>query len=407
MSFQILKIKNIPIKLHFTLIFIFVFLTWTLSVGFMPYYFPNLTRSEYVVMGITGAIILFVSVLVHELAHSILSTKYGVKVDQIILFIFGGVSEIKEETRDFRKEFKIAVIGPLTSFGLGGIFLSFFLIVSFVSTERAETESYLQVLKGVFLYGFIVNILLGAFNLLPAFPMDGGRMLRAALVRWLDYQRATKISVQVGIIISFVLIGLGIVVIIRSSPIGGLWLILIGWFIQSGAKAYLQQFELSNLLKDMRLKDIMNTSFVSVKPDLSIRNLISNYFYVHRKGSFPVIDDHSVLLGMVSTDDILNKGESFFEKKTVDIMQPISNLIVMKSDMQVNNALEQLVRKRMNRIFVVDNDFKLIGIVSKTDILNAAQERADYDEILKYTRKSRRFMEGSNTKINKIDSDST
>jgi predicted transcriptional regulator len=180
-----------------------------------------------------------------------------------------------------------------------------------------------------------------------------------------------------------------------------------GWFIQSGAKAYLQQFELSNLLKDMRLKDIMNKNFVSVKPDLSIRNLISDYFDVYRKGSFPVIDDQSVLLGMVTTDDILNKGESLFEKKTMDIMQPLSNLIVMKSDMQVNNALEQLVRKRMNRIFVVDDDFKLIGIVSKTDILNAAQERADYDEILKYTRKSRRFMEGANTKINKIDSDST
>jgi Zn-dependent protease len=401
MSFQILKIKNIPIKLHFTLIFIFVFLSWSLSVGFMPHYYPNLTRTEYVVMGVTGAIILFFSVLVHELAHSILSTKYGVKVNQIVLFIFGGISDIKEETRDFRKEFKIAVIGPLTSFGLGGIFLSFFLLITFISTERIEAETYVQVLKGVLLYGFIVNILLGAFNLLPAFPMDGGRMLRAALVRWLDYQRATKISVQVGIIISFVLIGLGIVVIIRTSPIGGLWLILIGWFIQSGAKAYLQQFELSNLLKDMRLKDIMNKNFVSVKPDLSIRNLISDYFDVYRKGSFPVIDDQSLLLGMVTTDDILDKGESLFEKKTMDIMQPLSNLIVMKSDMQVNNALEQLVRKRMNRIFVVDDDFKLIGILSKTDILNAAQERADYDEILKYTRKSRRFMEGANTKIDK------
>src|SRR5574339_327672 len=407
MSFQILKIKNIPIKLHFTLIFIFVFLTWTLSVGFMPHYYPNLTRTEYVVMGVTGAIILFVSVLIHELAHSILSIKYGVKVDQIILFIFGGISEIKEETRDFRKEFKIAVIGPLTSFGLAGIFLSFFLLITFLSPEGTEAQTYLQVLKGVLLYGFIVNMLLGAFNLLPAFPMDGGRMLRAALVRWLDYQRATRIAVQVGIIISFVLIGFGIVVIIRASPIAGLWLILIGWFIQSGAKAYLQQFEMSNLLKDMRLKKIKNTSFVSVKPDLSIRNLISDYFDVYRKGSFPVIDDHSVLLGMVSTDNILDKDESLFEKKTVDIMQPSSNLIVMKSDMQVNNALEQLVRKRMNRIFVVDDDLKLIGIVSKTDILNAAQERADYDEILKYTRKSRRFMEGPNKKINKSDFDST
>ena len=127
MSFQILKIKNIPIKLHFTLIFIFVFLSWTLSVGFMPHFFPNLMKMEYIVMGITGTITLFVSVLIHELAHSILSIKYGIKVNQIILFIFGGISDIREETRDFKREFKIAVAGPLTSFGLGGIFYHFFL----------------------------------------------------------------------------------------------------------------------------------------------------------------------------------------------------------------------------------------------------------------------------------------
>ncbi|HYO05847.1 MAG TPA: site-2 protease family protein, partial [Phototrophicaceae bacterium] len=122
MSLQIAKVKGIPIKLHFTLIIVFALVTWTLASGFMPRFYPNLDSSSYWIMGIAGAIVLFISVLLHELAHSLLSLKYGIRVRQIILFIFGGISDIKEETKDYKKEFKIAAIGPVTSFALAIVF---------------------------------------------------------------------------------------------------------------------------------------------------------------------------------------------------------------------------------------------------------------------------------------------
>jgi CBS domain-containing protein len=249
-------------------------------------------------------------------------------------------------------------------------------------------ELHLEPLIGVLLYGFIVNVLLGSFNLLPAFPMDGGRMLRAGLVRWLTYDKATRISVQVGIIFSFFLIGFGFILIISTPSIGGLWLILIGWFLQNGAKTYLKQFELSKLLTGIKLKDIMKTSFVSVTADIDIKTLEFDYFNVYRKSAFPVIDDDSELIGMVTTDEIFGKKEDISQHKVIDIMIPRSNLIIMNPESEVNDALKELVLKRMNRIFVVDDNVRLIGIASKTDILNIAQESSEFNEIKKSKKKS-------------------
>lgn len=379
MSIQVLKIKTIPIKVHFTLLFIFFLLTWTLSTGFMPHYYPNLSSQEYIIMGITGTIILFISILIHELAHSILSIRYGIKVNQIILFIFGGISDIKEETQDFKKEFNIAIVGPLSSFLLAGIFFGFFKLFSFLGNEMIQL--HLEPLIGVLLYGFFVNILLGSFNLLPAFPMDGGRMLRAGLVRWLTYDKATRIAVQVGIFFSFILIGVGIILVITTPSIGGLWLILIGWFLHNGAKSYSKQFELSKLLTGVKLKDIMKTIVVSVKPDIDVKNLVTDYFNVYRKSSLPVIDDNSILVGMVTTDEVFGNKKDISQNKVMDIMLPRSNLIIMTPENEVNDALKELVLKRMNRIFVTDQNFKLTGIVSKTDILNLAQERSEFNEL--------------------------
>ena len=254
MSLQISKIKGVPIKLHFTLIIVFFLITWTLASGFMPQFYPNLTITHYWIMGVAGAIILFISVLLHELAHSLLSLRYGLKVRQIILFVFGGVSDIKEEKRikeDYGKEFKIAVVGPLLSFALAGIFaLSWWGLLQASGTSELATPtippvqdgggveeksedgegraniledegfgfvSIILVVSGVLLYAAIVNVLLGAFNLLPAFPLDGGRMLRAGLIKWKkSYSDATRIAVKVGTGISYGLMAFGFISIISG-----------------------------------------------------------------------------------------------------------------------------------------------------------------------------------------------
>ena len=460
MSLQISKVKGIPIKLHFTLIIVFFLIAWTLASGFMPQLFPYLSTIHYWIMGIAGAIILFISVLLHELAHSILSVKYGLTVRQIILFIFGGVSDIKEEEKikeDYSKEFKIAVVGPLTSFALAGLFaLSWWILLqasgtgelaapvvpqaqdmenreerTMMSEQETSTQqrgagteegfgyiSIIRIISGVLLYAAIVNALLGAFNLLPAFPLDGGRMLRAGLIKWKkSYDDATRIAVKVGTGISYGLMAFGFISIIGGSFIGGFWLILIGWFLQSGAQAYLQQHELSTALSGVRLRDIMNTRFVSVKPDTTIKELLNNYFNVYRKSEFPVTtSDDGFLLGSVTTKQAMNIPEQEADNVRVEqIMTPTKELIIMGPDRHADEALKRIYQEIKSRIFVctssqlglvkqntleqkgetntdINNSSKnkkqqellrLIGMISKTDILNIAKERHEYEREVK------------------------
>ena len=380
MSLQIFTIKKIPIKLHFTLIIVFFLISWTLATGFMPYYYPNLTTLQYWSMGVMGAIILFVSILLHELSHSLLSIRYGIHVNQILLFIFGGISDIKDETKEFKKEFKIAIVGPLTSYALSGLFWIFFIIVSYINDTQQNIGNYLNSIEGILLYSSMVNLLIGSFNLIPAFPLDGGRMLRAGLTKWKkDFDLATNIASKIGIAISFGIIGLGFVAIVRGSFLGGFWLIIIGWFLNSGAQTYLDQNELSTRVKGIKLKEIMNRNFVAVKPDLKLSDLIKDYFNVYWKSAFPVIKDDNELVGMITTDAISKIDRIEIENKKVsDMMIPVSELIVMSPDKEVNDALNQLFRKGMSRIFIVDRQSQLIGLVSKSDILNIAQERKEF-----------------------------
>ena len=380
MSLQIFTIKKIPIKLHFTLIIVFFLISWTLATGFMPHYYPNLTTSQYWMMGIIGAMILFVSILLHELSHSLLSIRYGIHVNQIILFIFGGISDIKDETKEFKKEFKIAVVGPITSYALAGIFWILFILVSFLNDNQQNIGNSLSSVEGILLYSSMVNLIIGSFNLIPAFPLDGGRMLRAGLTKWKnDFDFATGISSKIGIAISFGIIGLGFIAILKGSFLSGFWLIIIGWFINSGAQTYLDQNELSTRIKGIKLREIMNINFIAVNPDLKMSELIRDYFNVYWKSAFPVINDDKRLVGMITTDAISKKNRIENEdKKVSEMMIPVSELIVMSPDKEVNDALKQLFRKRMSRVFIEDKESQLVGLVSKSDILHLAQERKEF-----------------------------
>ena len=380
MSLQIFTIKKIPIKLHFTLIIVFFLISWTLATGFMPHYYPNLYTSQYWIMGIIGAIVLFVSILLHELSHSLLSIRYGIQVNQIILFIFGGISDIKDETKEFKKEFKIALAGPLTSYALSGLFWILFIMVSFLNDNQQNIGNSLSAVEGILLYSSMVNLIIGSFNLIPAFPLDGGRMLRAGLTKWKnDFDLATSIASKIGIAISFGIIGLGFIAIVKGSFLSGFWLIIIGWFINSGAQTYLDQNELSTRIKGIKLREIMNINFIAVNPDLKISELIRDYFNVYWKSAFPVINDDKQLVGMITTDAISKKNRIEYENKKVsEMMIPVSDLIVMSSDKEINDALKQLFRKRMSRVFIIDQQSQLVGLVSKSDILHLAQERKEF-----------------------------
>jgi len=383
MSLQIGHIKRIPIRLHFTLIITFFLIDWTLATYFMPQYIKGLTSTNYWIMGSLGTILLFFSILLHELAHSIVATKYGIPVRSITLFIFGGVSDIAKEPKDFHQEFKMSIVGPLTSFALGGIFALFFWLIS--QTGSVGNLSYLEQIKGILFYAVIINIMLGVFNLVPAFPLDGGRVLRAGLVRWKkDYHEATKIATTIGVIISYVFMGYGFMTLLRGYFVDGLWIVLIGWFLHNGAQSYISQFEITTSLKGVIIGSIMKTQIISVKQDTSANSVLKNYFMTSMKSELPVTDEQDHLLGMVTLKSILSIPENKRDDvKVGDVMISTKYLAIMKTDMQSDKALLQMIQKRVGKVYVCDTDGKLLGVVSKTDIIEIAGERQRYLQTVK------------------------
>lgn len=384
MSVTIARVKGVKIRIHFTFFIVFALITWTLSIHFFPMLLPGLTYGVHLFVAVVAVIILFGSVILHELAHSIMAARYGIKVRQIVLFIFGGVSDIEEEPRDFRKEFKIAIVGPLTSFALAGIFsLLSFLIESIAGGSNARI--ILQATDAILSYSALVNLMLGAFNLIPAFPLDGGRILRTVLIkRRRDYDEATKIVVRTSIIISYALMGIGFLSIVTGSFVGGFWILLIGWFLNSGAHSYLQQQELASVLSDVRLRDIMNTNIIAVRTGSNLNDIFRNFFEVYMKTAFPIIDDSGSLLGLVTLPIATGVSKDKRQFTIVDdIMIPRNDLILMDYNNNAYQALKEIARRKMNMVFVCDAVGKIQGLVTKTDILDIAAERQKYFHALK------------------------
>lgn len=252
----------------------------------------------------------------------------------------------------------------------------------------------LNIIEGALWYGMVINIILGGFNLIPAFPMDGGRILRAALLRWKkDFDQATRISVKAGIVMSYGFMGLGFLVMFSGSFVSGIWLLLIGWFLNSAAQSYLSEHELITILSTIRLRTIMNTRIISVKEDLTVASLIKDYFNPYSKDSFPVVSgnhDSNTLLGMVTFKNAWDIPENKrVEVKVKEIMIPRGNLIIMDESRKAGEALTQISKRRMGKVFVCDNEGKLIGLVSKTDIMNAAGERSEYEQAVRKLAKGR------------------
>ena len=379
MSLQIATIKGISIKLHFSLIVVFFLISWTLAYGFMPQYSPNLTRIQYWIMSIIGTIILFLSVLIHELSHSIVAKSYGIRVRQIILFIFGGVSDIEEEPKDFKKEFKMAFAGPVISIILSGFFAFLWWITTIIGITTVDefSKTVLTMTKGIFFYSSLLNLILGIFNLFPAFPMDGGRILRALLFsRNKDYDKSTRIAVRIGTIISYIFFGFGIFIILGGSFVSGIWIILIGWFLQNGAQSYIYQYDIMKILSNIKLEEIMNTNVISVPEDITIDFLIKNYFNVYMKSTFPVTNAIGQLIGIISLKnclDILETERYTTYVKNIMIRRNEITLLNMKDTAE--KALTTMVKEKQDKIFVGDINDIIVGVVSKTDLMEAMNER--------------------------------
>lgn len=369
MSIRIGRLLGVPLILHYTLILGVLLITWTLTVGYLPSEYPGLAPATYWLIGATAAIVLFTSVLIHELAHSYIAKRNGLPVKRIVLFIFGGVSEIEEEPKEANVEFRMALAGPVTSFGIALVLW----LMQYVAAAFRASVVFVAPLE----YGAYINMLLGGFNLVPAFPLDGGRVLRAGIWRWKkDLVKATRIATKVGVFFAYLMIFGGFMVIIGGVFISGLWFILIGWFLKSGAESSYRQTIISEALAGVSIRDIMTRNVHTVDPDTSVEDVMETHFLQYKHGGFPVEKD-SKLLGLITLEDIRKSPkEKWRETRVSDVMTTCEKLKCASPDELAVDALMKMSKRDIGRL-PVQEDGKVVGIVTRSDILHAIRVRTE------------------------------
>lgn len=357
-SFQIGKIIGIPIKLHITFLLILPVFAWNFAVSPSQFGFSDQDIPLKYVLSLAAAVSLFGCVILHELGHSYIAKKHGINIQSITLFLFGGVSSMEEIPRDPKTELKMALAGPGVSFLISLIFMIIYLIFkspgdSFMSIN----DPYLR----LFWMISIINIMLGIFNLLPAFPMDGGRVLRAWLAQRTTYIRATREAAGIGKMFA---IFMGIFGLFYSF-----WFLLIAFFIYIGASEEEKSTEINVMLEGVKIRDIMSKEVQTVNSGMSVEELVE-YIYRFKHMGYPVVDDGQ-LKGMVTFTDVQKIPKE--ERKVVKVSQVMSkNIIGLQEYDDAVNALKLMTTKNIGRI-IVTNGEKISGIISRTDIIHAIQ----------------------------------
>lgn len=364
-TFRIGKIAGIDIDIHVSWIIILVFLTVSLATGWFPQLYPGWSTATYWLIAFLSSLLLFVSVLLHELAHSLVARRRGLPVKSITLFIFGGVSNIEREPQSPGVEFQMAIVGPLTSLVIGAI--CFLLQVPLRGSNSP--------LEGILFYLAVTNILLGVFNLIPGFPLDGGRVLRSIVWRLTGNLRlATRVAAMTGQIIAYLLILLGIWIFFVGDILDGIWFGFIGWFLLSAAQSANAQGMLTSVLSGVTVGEVMNPKPATVPADISLQQLVDAYFLPGGLRYALVMQaDH--LVGLMTLGDIRHiPREQWGQVPVSTAMIPLSRLHVVTPQQSLSDVLPLMAGRDVNQLPVLEND-ALVGILSRDAIVHYLEVR--------------------------------
>ncbi len=363
------KVFGIPLRLHYTWFIIFALVTVSLVLNPLvePPYPPIAQR---IILGILTSLLFFASIVTHELAHSILAIRNNISVKEITLFVFGGVSQITKEATSPRAELLIAIVGPLTSLALAGIFYGLHLLLVIAN----------QILAASLMWWLAwINVLLAVFNLIPGFPLDGGRILRALVWhRTHDYHRATRIATKVGRGIAYAFIAGGIALIfVLGLWFNGMWLIFIGWFLNDAARASYQQVLLRDALIGITARQVTDYGCPLIPPHTNLTELVQQYIWPTGRSCF-LISWGAGLEGMVTLQQIKKVPRDRWAITSVqDIMTPASKLKVAYADQDILSVLQEMDGESANHIPVIE-DGKVIGVINREDIARFLRTRADF-----------------------------
>lgn len=375
------RLFGIPIGFDLSWLLIVALVTWSLASGFFPTVVPGLGRGAYWVLGLVAALLLFAAVVAHELAHALVARARGVRVRDITLFVFGGVASLAGEARKPLDDIVIAIAGPATS-----LLVALLCLVSLRTLDEAAmvspgklggTEPVVMAspVAAMLTYLGTINVLLALFNLIPAFPLDGGRVLRGII--WAatrDLRTATRASALVGQIFGLAFMAAGVYLVlggelpIAQGLLSGLWLIFIGWFLSSAAAASAQQQELTRMLGGVRVGRVMRPVPPSVPPGVSLRGFIDEFVLRYGSPAFPVAEDGR-LLGIISLEQVKDRPREQWEVTSVQaVMQRAADLPVVSPRQDVASALEWLSEHESGELPVVEGG-QLVGLVSRAGVL--------------------------------------
>jgi Zn-dependent protease/CBS domain-containing protein len=370
---NLFKLLGFQVRIDMSWIVLALLIAWSLSSGLFPLYYKDLSTSTYWIMGIIGTVGLFLSIVFHEFCHSVVARKYGVPMKGITLFIFGGMAEMSEEPTSAKAEFMMAVAGPISSVLAG---LAFYALLAL-----GKQAGWISPVKGVLAYLAWINMILAAFNLLPAFPLDGGRVLRSILwgvkrnLRW-----ASRISSRIGSFFGFVMIFFGFVSFFRGDFIGGLWWFLIGMFLHSAAKMSYQQLLTRKALEGETVRRFMKEDPVTVPSSATVDQLVEDYIYRYHFKMFPVVESSGKLLGCVTTKDVKAVPKEEWGKKSVgEIAASCTEANTIPSGEDAVKALSRMSQNNISRLMVID-DGHLAGVITLKDMLKFLSLKVELED---------------------------
>jgi Zn-dependent protease/CBS domain-containing protein len=357
------RIGGVQVRVSWSWLVIFALIVWTLADGVFPSQNPGLSRGTHLAMAIAAALLFFVSILLHELGHAWQARREGLEVDGITLWLFGGVSQFKSGFPSAGAEFRIAIAGPLVSLGLGGAFV----LIALAGLPSA--------VDGVAAWLGYINLALLVFNLIPALPLDGGRVLRAAL--WQsrgDLAWATRIGTDVGRVFGYLFIGLGLAMFIFQGSFSGAWLAFIGWFLLQAATAEARYIATEAALDGLRVRDLMTRDPVTVDGNLTVGQFMDEVARSRRFTTYPVVDGERPI-GLLAFGSVAALPRSEWDSRRVrDVMLPLERVPLLTENETAIEALTALSSPTSNRGLVVDNGH-LNGLLSITDLTRALELR--------------------------------
>jgi len=365
-SLKLGRILGIPIRLHVSWFLIAILVTWTLAAGYFPQENPGWTPATYWIVGAIATLLLFASVLLHELGHSVLALRENVPVKSITLFIFGGVAQIGREPPTAGAEFRIAIAGPLTSLGLAAVFGG----LGALLTDYAVLATPLAYLGRI-------NLLLALFNMIPGFPLDGGRVLRAALWQFGgNLRNATRWASRAGQAFAFLFIGLGAIQFLFGGLANGLWFVFIGWYLNSAARASDQQAAVRDVLARVKARNVGVEQCAPVSSDVRLDRLVEERILQDGQRCF-FVTESDYPQGVITLDDVRAVSQDQRPVLTASqIMRPVSTMVAADADDDAWSLVQRMGEEGVSEIPVTDNG-KLLGLITRENLFNYFRLRSE------------------------------